>query len=225
MLKMIKSINNFFARIIALSLLMTAVANAAEISDQMATGLSSFVETVVSVFPDETPGKNEALALSAVAIELVAFTVNGTEEITGEISNRLILLANRARQAYENFEHASQNASGAMSSVMDSVFVRTQGKITYEGTQTGVPGVLVMQTVAGGIAGEDGSDGRTLVGLSITDLQGDYTMIYPGNFIALIDGTPDLDIRVTPVFDISSSPGSWNVSYDTEGNLSKQRVE
>lgn len=225
MFKIIKCINKFIAQMATLFLLMTAVASAGELSDQMLSRLNTVLETTLSVFPDGTPGKNEALALSAKLIEIVNLPIDGAENVQGYVGDNLIILASEAKQAYEAFESGLQNAPAEMRSLLDSVFVSTRGQITYEGTQIGVPGVPVVQTVVGGIPDQLGGTGRLVIGLSISDLQGNYTIIHPGNVIALLDGTPDLQTRVTPMFDVSSSPKIWKVSYDAQGNLSKVRVE
>lgn len=205
-------------QVFLMSLLFTGIANAGEFADGLTTRLNLFIETSLGVFPDGTPAKAEALALSSKVVEIVNLPIQGTEAVKDNAFDRAVLIAAEARQAYESFGNAMQNASVEIRTALDTVFVSTSGKITYEGTSTGVPGVVVVQSVPT-------NEGEVTIGLSITNLQGEYEIIYPGSVIALLDGNSELTTVVRPLFNLSpSTPGSWQVAYDADGVLTRVQV-
>ena len=209
---------NKLIQVFLASLLFSGIVNAGEFSDRFDTRLNSFIESSLGVFPDGTPAKAEALALSTKVTELVSLPIQGGEAVGPWAFDKVVILAAESRQAYQGFASAMQNATIELRTALDVVFVSTSGKITYEGTDTGVPGVVVMQ-------GVQTSEGEMTIGLSITDLRGEYTIIYPGSIIALLDGSDDLTTVVRPVFDVpSSTPGSWQVAYDADGVLTRVQV-
>ena len=198
--------------------LFTGTANAGELADTLTTRLNSVIESALNVFPDGTPGKAEALALSAKVVELVSLPIKGSEAVGPWAFDNVVILAAEASQAYQAFGNAMQNASVEIRTTLDVVFVSTSGKITYEGTDTGVPGVVVVQSVAT-------SEGEMTIGMTITDIQGEYTIVYPGSVIALLDGNDELTTVVRPLFDaLPSTPGSWQVAYDADGVLTRVQV-
>jgi len=192
--------------------------SANEFSTRLTERLNTFVDSTLSVFPDNTPGKPEVLAITSKMIEIASLPVQGAEKVPVKVEDWLLVLAAESRRAYEDFEQTFNSASSEFRTVVDTVFVSTSGKITYEGTDTGVPGVVVVQ-------GVPGSEGMVTIGLSITDFQGEYKIIYPGSIIALLDDNNELNTVVRPIFDIyPSTPGSWQVSYDADGVLTRVQV-
>jgi hypothetical protein len=215
-----KKIQNYIISIVLpVMFLLTAPAllNAGELSNQVTESVTTITENLFSLLPESTPAKAEAQAVVDKLISIYSNAGGGAENWIHEQGSRLPVVAQQVKQQAENFEQALQGASTEVQAAMDAIFVSTHGKITYEGTNRGVPGVVVIQMLQ-----VENKPGGPLVGISLTDFQGNYTIIYPGNVLALMDGVPDLKTRVMPVWNVlPATPGSWTLAYNASGALTK----